>query len=152
MMFITIANQFINPNVYWSTILRFLKNVSLKKAETHFQQYIKKCNNLMNDSWFKAKKEFDKAKQKFVKFPNNMCSQIIFMNIKKQYKITLRLSEKAFKEYYWNLYKIADIGDQQKIHTQFWTAVKSLLRDSLGSKSNCDHPDTWEPYFQKPLL
>ena len=53
----------------------------------------------MNDSWFKAQKEFDKAKQEFVKFPDNMYSQIIFMDIKKQYKITLRLSEKDFKEY-----------------------------------------------------
>ena len=106
----------------------------------------------MNDSCFKAKKEFGKAKQEFVKFPDNMCSQIIFMNVKKQYKITFRLSEKAFKEYQWNLYKIADIGDQQKNHTQFWTAVKSLPRDSVGNKLNCDNPDTWEPYFQKPLL
>ena len=53
----------------------------------------------MNDSCFKAQKEFDKAKQEFVKFPDNMCRQIIFMNIIKQYKITLHLSEKAFKEY-----------------------------------------------------
>ena len=71
-----------------------------KKTETHFQQYSKKCNNLMNDSCFKAETEFDKAEQEFVKFPDNMCSQIIFMNIiKKQYKITLRLSEIAFTEY-----------------------------------------------------
>ena len=82
-----------------STILRFLKNVSLKKTETHFQQDSKKCNKSMNDSCFKAQKEFDKAKQEFVKFPDNICSQIIFMNIIKQYKITLHLSEKAFKEY-----------------------------------------------------
>ena len=66
---------------------RFLKNVSLKRTETHFQHYNKKCNNLMNDSCFKAQKEFDKAKQEFVKFPDNMCSQ------------TLRLSEITFKEY-----------------------------------------------------
>ena len=53
----------------------------------------------MNDSCFKAQKKFDKAKQEFVKFPDNMCSQIIFMNIIKQYKITqAHLSEKAFKE------------------------------------------------------
>ena len=51
----------------------------------------------MNDSCFKAKKEFDKAEQEFVKFPDNMCSQIIFMNIKKQYEITLRLSEKPLR-------------------------------------------------------
>ena len=94
----TTANQFIDPNVYWSTILRFLKEFLSKKTETHFQQYGKKCNNLMNDSCFKAKKEFDKAEQEFVKFPDNMCSQIIFMNIKKQCRITLRLSEKSFKE------------------------------------------------------
>ena len=62
MMFMTTANQFIDPNVYWSAILRFLKNVSLKRTDTHFQQYSKKCNNLMNDSCFKTKKEFDKAK------------------------------------------------------------------------------------------
>ena len=70
-----------------------------KKTETHFQQYSKKCNKLMNDSCFETKKEFDKAKQEFVEFPDNMCSQIIFINIKKQYKITFRRSEKAFKEY-----------------------------------------------------
>ena len=70
-----------------------------KKTETHFQPYSKKCNKLMNDSCLKAQKEFDKAKQEFAKFPDNMCSQIIFMNIKKQYMITLRLSEKAFKKY-----------------------------------------------------
>ena len=40
-----------------------------KKTETHFQQYSKKCNHLMNDSCFKAKREFDKAKQESVKFP-----------------------------------------------------------------------------------
>ena len=106
----------------------------------------------MNDSCFKPQKEFDKAKQGFVKFLDNMCSQIIFMNIKKQYKITLFLSEKVFKEYQWNLCKIADIRDQQQIHMQFWTPVKSLPRDCLGNKSNCDHPGTWELYFQKPLL
>ena len=70
-----------------------------KKTETHFQQYSKECNNLMNDSCFNAKKKFDKVEQEFVKFPDNMSSQIIFMNIKKQYKITLHLSDNAFKEY-----------------------------------------------------
>ena len=52
------------------------------KTETHFQQYSKNCNKLMSDYCFKAEKEFDKAKQEFVKFPDNMCSEIIFMNIK----------------------------------------------------------------------
>ena len=99
MIFMSTANQFIDPNVYQTTIFRFLKNVSLKKTETHFQQYSKKCNKMMNNSCFKAQKEFDKAKQGFVKFSDNMCSQIIFMNIKKQYQITLCLSEKVFKVY-----------------------------------------------------
>ena len=67
MMFMSTAKQFIDPNVYQSTILRFLTNVSLKKIETHFQQYSKKCNKLMKDSCFKAQKESDKAKQEFVK-------------------------------------------------------------------------------------
>ena len=59
-MFMTIANQLIDPNVYSSIILRFLKNVSTKKTETHFQQYSKKCNNLMNDSCCKAKRSLIK--------------------------------------------------------------------------------------------
>ena len=45
----------------------------------------------MNDLCFKVKKEFNKAKQKFVKFLDNMGTQIVFMRIKK-YKITLHLS------------------------------------------------------------
>ena len=48
-----------------------------------------------------AKMEFDKAKyaQKFVKFPDDMGSQTIFMNIKKKVQdITLHPSEKSFKE------------------------------------------------------
>ena len=52
----------------------------------------------MNDLCFKTQKEFDKAIQEFVEFPDNMYN--IFMNIIKQYKITLHLSEKAFKEYF----------------------------------------------------
>ena len=52
----------------------------------------------MNDSCLKVKKEFDKAKQEFVTFPDSMGSQITFMNINKQYKIILRLPERAFEE------------------------------------------------------
>ena len=52
----------------------------------------------MNDLCFKTQKEFDKAKQEFVDFLT-ICT-IFFMNIIKQYKITLHLSEKAFKEYF----------------------------------------------------
>ena len=96
MMFMSTANQFIDPNVYQSTILRFLKNVSRKKTETHFQPYCIKCNKLMNDSCFKAQKEFDKAEQEFVKFPDNMWSQIIFINIIKQYKLTPSPVRKSF--------------------------------------------------------
>ena len=70
-----------------------------KKNGNSFPTIQQKCNKLMNDSSFKAQKEFDKAKQEFVKFPDNMCSQIIFMNIIEWYRITLHLSEKAFKEY-----------------------------------------------------
>ena len=54
----------------------------------------------MNDFCFKAQKEFDKAKQEFVTFPDNMCSQIILMNIKK-----------PLRNINGYLCKIADIGD-----------------------------------------
>ena len=62
---------------------------------------------------------------------------IFFMNFIKQCKITLHLSEKAFREYFNEIFT-----GQQQIHMQFWTAFKSLPRDSLGNKSNCDHPKT----------
>ena len=52
----------------------------------------------MNDLCFKTQKEFDKAKQEFVEFPDNMYN--IFYEYHKQYKITLHLSEKVFKEYF----------------------------------------------------
>ena len=57
----------------------------------------------MNDLCFKTQKEFDKAKQEFVEFLDNMYN--IFMNIIKQYKITLHLSEKVFKEYFNEIFK-----------------------------------------------
>ena len=92
----------------------------------------------MNDSCFKAQNKFDKATQEFVKFPDNMCSQIIFINIIEWYRITLHLSEKAFKEYY------------NGIFTKLLTSkINNRFICSSGQLSN---PDTWEPYFQKPLL
>ena len=96
-MFMSTINQFIDPIVNNFEISK--ECLSKKKTEIHFQEYSKMCNKLMNDSCFKAQKEFDKAKQEFAKFPDDMCSQTIFMNIEEQYKITLRLSEKAFQEY-----------------------------------------------------
>ena len=39
----------------------------------------------------------------------------------------------------------------KKAPKQFWTAVKSLLYDTMRDKSNCIHPNTWKPYFQKLL-
>ena len=52
----------------------------------------------MNDLCFKTQKEFDKAKRNLWNFLT--IYTIFFMNIIKQYKITLHLSEKAFKEYF----------------------------------------------------
>ena len=54
----------------------------------------------MNDLCFKTQKEFDKAKQEFVEFPDNMYNIFYEYHTVKQYKITLHLSEKAFKEYF----------------------------------------------------
>ena len=57
-----------------------------KKQKLISNSMAKKCNKLMNDSCSNVKKEVNNAKQKFVKFvkfPDNMGSQIIFMNIKK---------------------------------------------------------------------
>ena len=52
------------------------------------------------------------------------------MNINKQYKITLQLLEKAFKK--WNLYKIAEIRDQQK---ESYAVLDILTGYALGNKT-----------------
>ena len=102
----------------------------------------------MNDSCFKAQKEFDKTKQEFVKFPDNMCSQIIFMNIIEWYRITLHLSEKPLRNINGNFTKLLT----SEINNRFICSSGQLSNlyqgYSLGNNSNCDHPDTWEPYFQ----
>ena len=59
----------------------------------------------------------------------------------------LYFAEKAFKGK--NLYRIAQLN--KKAPKQFWTAVKSLLYDTMRDKSNSIHPNTWKPYFQKLL-
>ena len=48
----------------------------------------------MNDLCFKTQKEFDKAKQEFVEFPDNM------YNIFYEYHKTIQEEEEAFKEYF----------------------------------------------------
>ena len=101
----------------------------------------------MNDSCFKAKKEFEKGKREFLKFPNNMGRRLIHLNIKKKYKKALYLTEKAFKEK--NLHKIAKLN--KKDPKQFRTSIKSLLRDTVNKTANRIHPNTWKPYFQKLL-
>ena len=52
----------------------------------------------MNDLCFKTQKEFDKAKQEFVEFPDSMYNT--FYEYHKTIQDTLHLSEKVFKEYF----------------------------------------------------
>ena len=101
----------------------------------------------MNESCFKARKEFYKVKQEFLKFPSNMGRRLVFMNAKKKYKKTLYLVERAFKEK--NLHKIVELN--KKNQKQFWTAIKSLLKDTINNTTNCIHPNSSNPYFQKLL-
>ena len=71
-----------------------------------------------------------------------MDRRMISMHAKKKYERTLYLVEKSFKEK--NLYKIAQLN--KKAPEQFWTAVKSLLYDTM--RNNSIHPNTWKPHFQ----
>ena len=54
------------------------------KPKLVFKSDQKKCDKWMNDSCFKAKKEFEQGKREFLKFPNNMGRRLIYMNIKKK--------------------------------------------------------------------
>ena len=107
----------------------------------------------MNDLCFKTQKEFDKAEQEFVEFPDNMYN--IFYEYHKTIQDNPSPVRKAFKEYFNEIFTkllTSEVNNRFICSMQFWTTFKSLPRDSLGNKSNCDHPDTWESYFQKPLL
>ena len=71
------------------------------KNKNSFPIIQQKCNKLMNDLCFKTQKEFDKAKQEFVEFPDNMYICNIFYEYHKTIQDNpLHLSEKAFKEYF----------------------------------------------------
>ena len=64
--------------------------------------------------------------------------RLIYMNIKKKYEKTLYSTENAFKEK--NLHKIAELNKEDP--KQFWTSIKSLLRDTVNKTANCIHPNT----------
>ena len=88
-----------------------------------------------------GKKEFEKRKKEFLKFPSNMDNmgrRMIFMDVKKKYQRTLYFAE---------LNRIEQRN--KKALRQLWTAVKSLLYDTMRNRSNSIHPNTWKPYFQK---
>ena len=90
---------------------------------------------------FQSKKEFYKVKQEFLKFPSNTGRRLVFMNAKKKYKKTLYLVERTFKEK--NLHKIVELN--KKNQKQFWTAIKSLLKDTINNITNCIHTNSWNP-------
>ena len=48
-----------------------------------------------------------------------------------------------------NLVKIAEPNN--KAPRQCWTAVKSLLNDTMRNRPNLVHSNSWKPYFQKLL-
>ena len=79
----------------------------------------------MNKTSFEAKKEFEEREKEFLKFPSNMGRRIVFMNVKTKYRRNIKKDPK-----------------------HFWTAMKSLLYDTMRNKSNSMHPNTWELYFQ----
>ena len=114
------------------------------KSKICTKDNVKNRNKWMNKSCFKAKRNLTKKKKKkFVKFSNNMGRRLIFLNVKKTYKKTLYLTEKAFKEK--NLIKIAELN--KNASKQFWTTVKSLLNNTARNRPNSIHPNTWKPYF-----
>ena len=84
------AKPGIDPNVAVDNFNKIIFNVSEEcltpKLKFSFKKNTRKCNKWMNESCFKAKKEFYKVKQEFIKFPSNMGRRLVFMNAKKKYK------------------------------------------------------------------
>ena len=69
-----------------STILTvsfiFPKIVSPKR-NFFYKKHEKKYNKWMNKTSFEAKREFEKRKKEFRKFPSNMGRRMVFMHVKK---------------------------------------------------------------------
>ena len=97
------CKSFLDPSIAVANFERIIYDISKeclrpKPAIIVEKVHSKQCNKWMNDDCFKAKKEFIKTRKEFLKFPSNMGRCTIYMNIKKRYKKTLYLAEKAFKE------------------------------------------------------
>ena len=56
------------------------KNVTMKQCQKPY------CNKWMNETCFKAKRDFLREKKEFPKFPRGMGRRLIFMNVKKRCK------------------------------------------------------------------
>ena len=139
--------QTLQSTILTTSFMIFPKIVSPQKSKFVYKKHEKKCNKWMNKTCFEAKREFEKRKKEFLKFPSNIDRRMVFMHAKKKYKWTLYFAEKPFKEK--NLYRIAQLD--KKAPKQFWTALNSLLYDTMRNKSNSIHPNSWKPYFQKLL-
>ena len=84
------------------------------------------CNKLINETCFKAERDFLKGKKEFLKFSRDTGKRLIFMNVKKRCKKMHYLTERAFRER--NLHKVAQLCDRDP--ESFCSSVKSLLRDT----------------------
>ena len=128
-IFLDIARESLTPK----------KNVTMKQGQKPY------CNKWMDETCFKAKRDFLKEKKEVLKFPRDMGWRLIFMNVKKRCKKMHYLTERAFRER--NLHKVAQLCDRDP--KSFWSSVEELwegycpkleLVRRLGKKKDTDRP------------
>ena len=130
-IFLDIARESLTPK----------KNVTMKLGQKPH------CNKWIDETCFKAKRDFLKEKKEFLKFSGNMGKRLIFINVKKRCKRMHCLTERAFRER--NPRKVAQLCDRDP--KSFWSSVKSLLRDTLEYRGSCIHSNSWRYYFKSLL-
>ena len=79
-----------DPNIAVDNFNKIIFGVSKEcvtpKPKFSFKENTRKCNKWINESCFKAKKDFYKVKKEFLKFPSNMGRRLVFINARKKYK------------------------------------------------------------------
>ena len=103
------------------------KNVAMKQRQKPY------CNKWMNETCFKAKRDFLKKRKN-----RDMGMRLIFTNVKKRCKKIHYLAERAFRGR--NLHKVAQFYDRDP--KSLWNSVKSLLRDTLEYIRSLIHPNS----------
>ncbi len=130
-----------------TTILKEVAEKSLIKKTNKFE-IRKECENKQTNKNKKVKeekREFKKAKRRYMNDRNDKNRRIEYISQKSKYKKIKYLAERYKKDD--KLIKLADIENKQP--AMFWKTIKSLI--PKNDTKNDINSETWTKYFNKLL-